>query len=84
MFANKDIRRAMLFAVSDWTGGFYATPSIAGSRPGNIIAATWATMMQFGKQGYREKAKIILDAVSNIKKGLANVTEIEILSKHDS
>jgi sphinganine-1-phosphate aldolase len=32
----------------DWNGGFYATPSMAGSRPGNIIAGTWAAMISFG------------------------------------
>ena len=51
LFKKKEIRRCLFFAVSDWTGGFYATPSLAGSRPGNIIAGTWASIMKHGKEG---------------------------------
>ena len=41
----------MFFVVGDWPGGFYGTTSIAGSRPGNVLAGTWAAMMRLGKEG---------------------------------
>lgn len=49
MFRTRELRRNMLFAASDWNGGLYLTPTMAGSRPGNTIAATWAAMMKHGK-----------------------------------
>ena len=52
MFRNKELRRKILFSITDWTGGLYATPSMAGSRPGNIIAGTWAAIMRIGREGY--------------------------------
>lgn len=57
MFRNNELRKQMLFAISDWNGGIYGTPCLAGSRPGNIIAGTWAALMKHGKEGYVEKTK---------------------------
>jgi len=39
-----------------WTGGFYATTSMPGSRNGSIIAGTWASIMNHGREGYILKA----------------------------
>lgn len=52
MFRTKELRRHMLFATCDWNGGMYGTASVAGSRPGNIIAGTWAALMKNGREGY--------------------------------
>lgn len=49
-----------------WNGGLYATTCIAGSRPGNVIAATWASMLKHGKKGLESKAKGILEAQRQI------------------
>ena len=51
MFRTKELRRHMLFATPDWNGGMYGTASVAGSRPGNIIAGTWAALMKIGREG---------------------------------
>ena len=50
MFKNKELRRGIMYATSDWHGGLYMTPTLAGSRPGNIIAGTWAALMKTGKK----------------------------------
>jgi len=76
MFSNPELRRAMLFAVSNWTGGFYATPSLAGSKPGYIIAGNWAAMMKIGKAGYRKYAKDILEAAANIKRCFSKIPDV--------
>jgi sphinganine-1-phosphate aldolase len=52
LFRNASLRDYQFFNCMDWNGGFYATPSMAGSRPGNIIAGTWAAMMSFGQKKY--------------------------------
>lgn len=39
------------FVAPDWSGGIYACPTIPGSRPGGIIASTWAAMMFLGESG---------------------------------
>ena len=38
--------------VTEWSGGLYVSPTIAGSRPGSLIAGAWAAMISLGKEGY--------------------------------
>ena len=40
-------------AVTEWSGGLYVSPTIAGSRPGGLIAGAWAAMMSLGDEGER-------------------------------
>ncbi len=51
MYANKEIRHRQFFVDTDWQGGVYTTPTMAGSRPGGVIATTWATLMYMGEEG---------------------------------
>lgn len=39
------------WTVTEWSGGLYVSPTIAGSRPGGVIAGAWAAMMSLGQQG---------------------------------
>ena len=39
-YATRALRRSQYFVAPEWTGGIYASPSIAGTRPGSLIAAT--------------------------------------------
>lgn len=39
------------FVVTEWSGGLYVSPTMAGSRPGGLIAGAWAAMMSLGEEG---------------------------------
>uniref|UniRef100_A0A8C5I4R8 sphinganine-1-phosphate aldolase n=1 Tax=Gouania willdenowi TaxID=441366 RepID=A0A8C5I4R8_GOUWI len=60
LYSDTKYRQYQYFVAPDWQGGIYASPSIAGSRPGGIIAACWATMMHMGEDGYIETTKKII------------------------
>lgn len=45
LFKNSQLRSYSFFAESKWHGGLYITPTMAGSRPGAIIAGTWTALM---------------------------------------
>ena len=51
--------------ATQWSGGIYATPTILGSRPGGVVAATWAAM-KHGEEGYIETTKQIVGATRKI------------------
>ena len=51
LFRNDQLRKSMYFITTEWPGGIYASPTIAGSRPGGLIAATWASLVSVGKNG---------------------------------
>uniref|UniRef100_A0A8C4EBR5 sphinganine-1-phosphate aldolase n=1 Tax=Dicentrarchus labrax TaxID=13489 RepID=A0A8C4EBR5_DICLA len=67
LYSDKKYRHYQYFVAPDWQGGIYASPSVAGSRPGGIIAACWATMMHMGENGYIDATKKIISTARKIK-----------------
>ncbi|HEY4831086.1 MAG TPA: pyridoxal-dependent decarboxylase [Waddliaceae bacterium] len=59
LYRNNKWKRHQAFVENDWPGGIYATPTNAGSRPGNIIAVAWATMVYVGPRYIEETKKLI-------------------------
>lgn len=79
LYSDKKYRKYQFFISTDWPGGIYASPSIAGSRPGGIIAACWATMMHFGENGYVEATKQIIKTARFLRSELENIKGIFVL-----
>lgn len=52
LYRNKNLRQHQYFVSPDWSGGVYGSPSMAGSRPGALIAGAWVSMMAVGEKGY--------------------------------
>ncbi|XP_061692714.1 sphingosine-1-phosphate lyase 1 [Syngnathoides biaculeatus] len=67
LYSDKKYRHYQYFVAPDWQGGIYASPSIAGSRPGGIVAACWATMMHMGENGYVDATRKIIHVARKIK-----------------
>ena len=79
LYRGSELRHYQYFSVTDWPGGFYASPTFAGSRPGALIAAAWAAMVSMGEQGYLDAAKRILETTRWMKDELRGIEEIEII-----
>jgi len=79
LFSTAALRRHMFFVAEKWPGGIYATPSSAGSRPGAIIASTWAALMAMGEDGYLECAKAIMFATKKIEQGISRIEGIKVM-----
>ena len=56
LFRDKAVRNAQYFHIVGWSGGKYMSPGMEGSRSGGLLAATWASMVHLGREGYREYA----------------------------
>lgn len=67
LYSDKKYRSHQFFVATDWQGGIYASPTIAGSRPGGISAACWAALMHFGESGYVEATKQIIKTTRFLK-----------------
>ena len=48
MYKDASLRRFQYYVNTTWSGGVYASPSLSGSRPGALIAGTWAAMQHIG------------------------------------
>jgi len=84
MYRTPELRHHQYFVAPDWTGGIYASPSIAGSRSGGLIAGAWATMMLFGRPGYLQVAKDIMHARDEILKALREMPDLQICGEPDA
>ena len=67
LYSEKVYRHYQYTVTTEWPGGVYGSPTVNGSRAGGIIAATWATMMNFGLDGYVEATKRIIDTTRYIE-----------------
>uniref|UniRef100_A0A8I3WL22 Sphingosine-1-phosphate lyase 1 n=1 Tax=Callithrix jacchus TaxID=9483 RepID=A0A8I3WL22_CALJA len=76
LYRDKKYRNYQFFVDTDWQGGIYASPTIAGSRPGGISAACWAALMHFGENGYVEATKQIIKTARFLKSELENIKGI--------
>ncbi|XP_055536387.1 sphingosine-1-phosphate lyase [Wyeomyia smithii] len=76
LYSDKINRHHQYTVTTEWPGGVYGSPTVNGSRAGGIIAATWATMMNFGLDGYVETTKRIIDTARYIEQQLRNISHI--------
>jgi len=81
MYRNADLRRYQFHVYTDWPGGIYASPTMAGTRPGGAIAAAWAMLNYQGYDGYRKMAKETMQATSKIMDGLLAQPGIKVLGQ---
>ncbi len=78
LYRDNKLRRHQLFAYTDWPGGIYASPTMAGTRPGGAIAAAWAIMNYLGEDGYVEIARKVMETAVHLKKAINNIPGIYV------
>jgi sphinganine-1-phosphate aldolase len=79
LFRDKALRNGQYFFVSGWTGGKYMSPGIEGSRSGGLLAATWAAMVQLGRDGYRRYARDIFATAGEMMDAVRSHSELRIM-----
>jgi sphinganine-1-phosphate aldolase len=79
LYRNPGLRRHQYFVHTDWPGGIYASPGIAGSRSGGLIAATWAAMVSLGARGYLQLAERILATAAELRGTVESIPELRTL-----
>ncbi len=79
LYRGHNLRHYQFYKTSEWPGGLYFSPTFAGSRPGGLSAACWASMVSLGEKGYLDAAEKIMAAAMKIKKGIASIPELFLL-----
>jgi sphinganine-1-phosphate aldolase len=78
LYRNQELRTYQYFVTPNWPGGVYASPSMAGSRAGSIIAGCWASMMAQGENGYIDACHKIVGAAKNIESAIREDVDLNI------
>ena len=81
LFRNKTLRQYQYFFQTDWKGGKYFSPGIAGSRSGGLLASAWAAMVHLGREGYLERARGIFDTSFAMQAAVRKHGELRILGE---
>ncbi|XP_033108376.1 sphingosine-1-phosphate lyase 1-like [Anneissia japonica] len=81
LYSDKKWRARQYYVNPDWQGGIYASPGLAGSRAGAIVAACWATMIYFGESGYIASTKKIVSTTRYIAEQLGKINGIFVYGK---
>jgi sphinganine-1-phosphate aldolase len=79
LYRGLELRRYQYFAATEWPGGLYFSPALAGSRPGGLLAACWAALVTTGEQGYLQATKRILETAATIRQGIESLADVRVL-----
>jgi sphinganine-1-phosphate aldolase len=79
LYRGRTLRHYQYYTATDWPGGLYFSPTLAGSRPGALSAVCWAAMVSLGEQGYLAATRRILETASFIKKMIAQIPDLYVL-----
>ena len=79
LFRDKAVRDAQYFTLSDWSGGKYASPGMEGSRSVGLLAATWASLVNLGREGYRRHAEAIFSTAERLVACVRRHPELRVL-----
>ena len=81
LYRTEKLRSYQYITYTEWPGGIYFSPTMAGSRAGALSAACWASLVSIGENGYMEIAKNIMTAAEIIKKGIEDIPELKVLGR---
>ena len=83
LYRTAELRKHQFYVYTPWSGGIYASPSIAGTRPGGAIAAAWAALQYIGKEGYIRLARECMETTQRFREGILSIDGLNILGKPD-
>lgn len=83
IYRDMSYLKHQFFVSSIWSGGFFGSPSMPGTRPGGAVSAAWATLQKFGRNGYEEMVQRTMEVADRFKAGIAAIPELTVLGKPD-
>jgi glutamate/tyrosine decarboxylase-like PLP-dependent enzyme len=79
LYRGRDLRRHQYHVATEWPGGLYYSPSLAGSRPGGLVAAAWAALLSMGEEGYLRATEAILETAAALRDGIGRIDVLQVI-----
>lgn len=83
MYRNAELRSYQYFSYAEWPGGLFVSPTMAGSRPGGMIAAAWAALVSIGQEGYMNIARDVWRSTQRLIAAVQQTPGIKLLAQPD-
>jgi glutamate/tyrosine decarboxylase-like PLP-dependent enzyme len=84
LYRNRSLRRYQFFVHTSWPGGVYASPALAGTRPGGAIAAAWAVLNFLGEDGYSAITDVVMRTAARLRDGINAIEGIYVVGDPDA
>jgi sphinganine-1-phosphate aldolase len=81
LFRDRVLRNRCYFFMPDWSGGKYFSPGLEGSRSDGLLAATWASLVSLGRDGYRDYARGIFETSLAMQDAVRSHAELRLLGE---
>ncbi len=84
LYRNRQLARLQPFITTNWLGGLYGSPAMAGTRPAGPIAAGWAVLHHLGEDGYLRLAADAFRAAESIKGAITETSGLALRGAPDA
>jgi glutamate/tyrosine decarboxylase-like PLP-dependent enzyme len=84
VYRTRELARLQPFITSNWLGGLYGSPSMAGTRPAGPIAAGWAVLHYLGNDGYLRLAGDTWGAAATIRDAIDRAPGLAVRGDPDA
>jgi len=81
LYRSRSLRRHQFHVYTDWPGGIYASPGMAGTRPGGPVAAAWAILNYLGEEGYLTLTDTVMKTARKLQDGIRAIPGLKILGE---
>ncbi len=83
MFRNKELRKHQYFACILTTTYVLINPGVLSTKTGGPMAASWATLMSLGQDGYSRIVREVQEATEKLTAGVAAIPGLRVLGTPD-
>jgi len=81
---TKALRQYQTFVFEDWLGGFYASPSMQGTRAALPMACAWAILHHLGVEGYLRLTRLTVDTRVRLVEGVRAIPQLTVLGEPEA
>ena len=81
LYRDGDMRRWQTWAWSGWTGYSVINPTVLSTKSGGPVAACWATLQHFGRDGYLELVEKCQAATAKIIAAVDDMPALRVLGQ---
>ena len=79
MYKERRFVHKQYFVSTTWSGGIFVSPTLAGSRSGGIIVATWASLVNYGLDGYTEASAAIFRTLAFVVEAIRSIDGLQVM-----
>jgi sphinganine-1-phosphate aldolase len=84
VYGDRQLAGLQPFVTTNWLGGLYGSPSMAGTRPAGPIAAGWAVLNYLGADGYLRLAADAHEAATELKSAIVETPGLALRGAPDA